>query len=124
MSDNHDGPNGSANAAESADDIRRGTIDFDLDPRLTPGGPPGRSVEAGSSGSLISWAELLRQQQGGSEDEVALGSLPELQINAVSDHDILKSLEREANRSGLMLRPTGDSANRLKGEAKPPSGTR
>jgi len=81
-------------------DLREGTIDFNY--AVKPDGGSGgagklhKMSEPLSGGSVISWAELLRQQQRQSNDEVVVGSLPEIQIDAISDKDLVKHLEREA----------------------------
>src|SRR6516225_10209009 len=75
-------------------DLREGTIDFNY--AVKPDGGSGgagklhKMSEPLSGGSVISWAELLRQQQRQSNDEVVVGSLPEIQIDAISDKDLVK----------------------------------
>src|SRR5207244_758984 len=75
-----------------------------------------------SGGSIVPWAELLHRSPHPSDDEVNLGSLPDLQVDAISDNDIIKHLEREASLAGGSSRNllTGDSAKRL-AELLPPS---
>src|SRR5436309_14797855 len=73
------------------EDLRDSTIDFDVATRTGSSGQvrPHKMSDPLSGGSLISWAELLRQQQRqrASDGEVALGSLPDIQIDPVSDKD-------------------------------------
>jgi TolA-binding protein len=111
--------------APESDDVRQGLINFDEYTRVTPGTGQTRQAsmsEPQSGGSVVPWSELLKHQpHPGSEDEVALGSLPEIQIDAQSDNDIIKSLEREAASAGLRDKIAGKSSTRLKGPspAKP-----
>jgi tetratricopeptide (TPR) repeat protein len=108
----------------SEEELRAGTIDFNADSKSPdtgssvqldhPSGPP-------SGTSVVSWAEVLRQRNPTrpSDDEVRLGSLAELQIDAVSDNDILKHLAAEGlqaatNKSGVLrysMPASGTSAN-------------
>src|SRR5262245_20799509 len=80
-------------------ELRDSSVDFDFTVRPNPSGHGGQRVhkmsDPISGGSVISWAELLRQQQlqRSSDAEVALGSLPDLQIDAVSDIDLVKNLD-------------------------------
>ena len=92
-------------------DLRDGTIDFDFAVRPAMGsGTPRlhKMSEPISGGSIVSWAELLRQQQRQSNEEVVLGSLPEIQIDSISDKDIVKHLERESQRADRNNKPAGD----------------
>src|SRR5262249_30776958 len=78
-----------------------------------------------SGGSIISWAELLKHQpRPASEDEVMLGSLPELQIDAQSDNEIIKSLQKEGSKSGYLRSKAGKSSSHGKsaapGKSDPP----
>src|SRR5438552_2909778 len=109
MSDRNDSnppvPEPTPPAADAAEegltekDLRDSSINFDFPVRPTPTEPGAQRVhkvsDPISGGSVISWAELLRQQQlqRVSDAEVALGSLPDLQIDAISDKDLVKSLD-------------------------------
>lgn len=90
----------------TAKELREGTVDFNyiIRPAMGSGGAQKIHVnEPVSGGSIVTWAELLRQQQQrqqASDAEVVLGSLPEIQIDSVSDKDIMKHLDRE-NRAAL-----------------------
>src|SRR5216684_265274 len=80
------------------EDLHEGAIDFDFAIRPTPSGSGVRThkmTDPLSGGSIVSWAELLRQQQQQrvSDGEVILGSLPEIQIDSVSDSDIAGKLD-------------------------------
>src|SRR5262249_20783072 len=82
----------------SEQDLREGTIDFNNTVGSGRGGTSslnlGRVSEPVSGGSIVSWAELLKQQQvKPSDPDVVIGSLPEIQIDSISDHDILRHLE-------------------------------
>src|SRR4051794_11643717 len=82
-------------------DLRDATVNFDVAMVPSPSGQvvkPHKMSDPISGGSIISWAELLRQQQRqrASDAEVALGSLPEIQIDAVSDMDLVKHLDAGA----------------------------
>jgi tetratricopeptide (TPR) repeat protein len=105
----------------SEEELRAGTIDFNTDAKSPdtgssvqldqPSGPP-------SGTSLVSWAEVLRQRNPTkpSDEEVRLGSLAELQIDAVSDNDILKHLTAEGlqaatNKSGVLRHGLPASGN-------------
>src|SRR5262249_40204031 len=84
--------------------LREGTIDFNNTVGSGRGGTSslnlGRVSEPVSGGSIVSWAELLKQQQGKPSDpDVVIGSLPEIQIDSSSDHDILRHLEKEGGQS-------------------------
>jgi tetratricopeptide (TPR) repeat protein len=95
-------------AGESPEDLKQGTVDFNsyTKPVLGSSGVrrQGSMSEPVSGGSIVSWAELLSKHPR-SDDEVALGSLPELQIDSISDNAIIKSLEREAKKSGIRRAP-------------------
>jgi tetratricopeptide (TPR) repeat protein len=111
-----------------ADDDKQGAVDFDTYPSVGPGGATRQAhvSEPVSGGSVISWAELLKHQpRPASEDEVLLGSLPELQIDAESDHEIIKSLQKEAGKSGYLRKLSGQSSKLPKSssQAKPDNGT-
>jgi len=106
----------------SEEELRAGTIDFNTEAK--PAGE-GSSVQldepasAPTSGtSLVSWAEVLRQRnpKKPSEDDVVIGSLAELQIDAVSDKNILKHLTAEGlqaatNKSGILRYSKSNSGN-------------
>src|SRR5437588_8730535 len=109
----------------SEQDLREGTIDFNLANRPAAGGSDGagklhKMSEPISGGSIVSWAELLRQQQRDSNDEVTLGSLPEIQIDAMSDKDIVRHLEREAQSAARKSPPKGPAAEALNPPAVAP----
>src|SRR5262249_29161936 len=77
----------------------RDTISFDFTPKPHSQGGSGplrlnKITDPISGGSVVSWADLLRQQQLKriSDAEVTLGSLPEIQIDSISDKDIVKNL--------------------------------
>jgi hypothetical protein len=103
----------------SEKDAREGMIDFDHTVGSGRGGTSslnlGRVSEPLSGGSIVSWAELLRQQQvkpsKPSDPDVVVGSLPEIQIDAPSDNDILRHLENE----GVRVPPPAQS-----GQMRPP----
>jgi hypothetical protein len=107
--------------SESPDELRQGTVDFNTytKPVLGESGVrrQGSMSEPISGGSIVSWAELLSKHPR-SDDEVALGSLPELQIDSISDNAIIKSLERETKKSGITRLPErrtrSDSAEKIK----------
>src|SRR5262245_19751918 len=114
--------------APAADDDKQGTVDFDNYTSVGPGGATRQAhmSEPTSGGSVISWAELLKHQpRPVSEDEVLLGSLPELQIDAESDHEIIKSLQRETGKSGYLRKLSGQSSKLPKTSSprKPDSST-
>ncbi len=73
-----------------------------------------KSPEPISGGSLVSWAQLLRQAQRPSDDEVNIGSLPEIRIDAVSDNDLIKHLEREAGGGSSRKLLLGGSSKKIK----------
>jgi uncharacterized protein (DUF3084 family) len=87
------------------EDPNTGKVDFNYYTKPSAGGSGSGTNQARmsdpiSGGSIVSWAELLRQTPRPSDEEVNLGSLPEIQVDAISDNDIIKHLEREANLSG------------------------
>src|SRR5262245_39471904 len=85
------------------EDQNSGKVDFNYYAKPSAGGSgtgQARMSDPISGGSIVSWAELLRQTPRPSDDEVNLGSLPEIQVDAISDNDIIKHLEREATLSG------------------------
>jgi tetratricopeptide (TPR) repeat protein len=94
------------------EELRAATIDFNFDAKSADRESSVHLDEppAPTSGtSLVSWAEVLRQRnpKKPSDDEVVIGSLAELQIDAVSDNDILKHLAAEGlqaatNKSGIL----------------------
>lgn len=99
-----------------------GTIDFNSYVPPADGGTGSMQQvhvsEPVSGTSGVSWAELLRQRRRTrqpSSDEISIGSLAELQVDAVSDKDILRSLERQARDmasggSGIILKEPGQPA--------------
>jgi hypothetical protein len=93
---------------ESPEELKQGTIDFDTYTKPVLGNSgvrrQGSMSEPVSGGSIVSWAEVLGKNPR-SEDEVSLGSLPELQIDSISDNAIIKNLEREAKSSGIRRAP-------------------
>ena len=117
----------------SEEELRAGTIDFNADAKSPdngssvqldePSGPP-------SGTSVVSWAEVLRQRNPSkpSDEEVRLGSLAELQIDAVSDNDILKHLEAEGlqaatNKSGILRysKPASETSPATENTPTPPA---
>jgi len=106
--------------AESPDELKQGTVDFDTYTKPVLGNSgirrQGSMSEPVSGGSIVSWAEVLAKNPR-SEDEVSLGSLPELQIDSISDNAIIKNLEREAKSSGIRRAP--ERRPRLDGGAPP-----
>src|SRR5258708_23348420 len=89
-------PTGPADYDLTEEDLRDATVDFDDAMRPNPSGQGAARAHKISDpirgGSVVSWAELLRQQQiqRASDAEVALGSLPDIQIDAVSDTELVK----------------------------------
>ena len=79
----------------ATDDIRAGTVDFNYFSKATGdssgSGKLSRMSEPISGGSVISWAELLRQQQIPSDEEVNLGSLPDIQVERVGTITLLEA---------------------------------
>lgn len=117
----------------STTDDREGSVDFNYYVPPSEGGTgsmqPVHVSEPISGGSVVSWAELLRQRrQSPSSEEVTLGSLAELNVDAVSDKEILRRLEREARDmasggSGILVKNTGqprESGIRKKAALLPP----
>src|SRR5688572_26606311 len=100
MSDTHGQPNGTRKNGdpvpepplpifedELSEEVQNGTVDFNYyTAPARNGGEDARQAKMSdptSGGSVVSWAELLRQQARTSDDEVILGSLPELQIDSI-----------------------------------------
>jgi len=107
---------------ELSEELKQGTIDFDTYTKPVLGNSgvrrQGSMSEPVSGGSIVSWAEVLGSKHPRSDDEVGLGSLPELQIDSISDNAILKNLEREAKNSGIRRAP---ERRRLEGPAPAPA---
>ena len=131
MSDSNGRPHETMSAGSDPDfgltpeDLRNATIDFDYTMRPGPtgsGSPRAQKVtDPVSGGSIVSWAELLRQQQQQrmSDSEVTLGSLPEIQIDAVSDKDLVKNLDSGGRAALAAMPPPAPSSSSGRGLLAP-----
>lgn len=78
--------------------------------------PPPLSYPSSSSGSTVPWAELLKQQSPpSSEDELMIGSMPEVRVESLADDDVMRQLRHDAAASGILEKLSGESSKKIRG---------
>lgn len=102
-----------------------GQISFEQTEAAEEGGsariPLDELDDKGSGASLFSWAEILRQRTASSEEEADIGELPKVQIDAISDKDLLRKIQREEGYSLPSEETSPSQVVNLAGDASRPA---